>query len=981
MRSFFQTYGGARWVVDAFEDWIFSEHSPLRKTIRELPEVKTKDGMLVSLRDAEIVPTPQQTPHSCRLQRQTYSLDLMCSLCVNGERMPGKICVARIPRMVNENSFDAGYFIIDGVERAFVNRESMRYDVPKFKHVPSKNKYAWYVDLSSLDAPLTMTHYSHTKRVTLAIGFDHVQIPLHILVRALDPNAVAPEEEKEEEDEEEEDAMFAMGKALLKNRVDGLSRARVCAHAKDTLEHRVLPYLKDFKEKSEFLLSVSSDLMDFAHGKRDPTDLDAMENKRIDTAGKFIARLTCAQIRDVWTRAKRSMFPRSDAKDAHKCVRPDVVLYHVCKQMKSAFDDKCASVLPRKASWQEALSVVRRVNADVGEASVSPGPRMFHGTWYGFYCACETPEGARTGLSRDTALFFKCSPHGDASAWRDFISAQSFTSGLGRLFINRSECVKDANVEDMERACRKYKRERDPYASVVRRGRDVLVDVTEGRALRAVWTPNSSRRDYGSFHDLIRNGEAEWIDAQESAQILISTTHVIQNQYMELHPCSLFGLSAANIPFADHNAGARNLFGAHVRHQAVGFPYPYCPEPRFDTDETHRLWYAQRALCDTEPARLMQSHTYPNGWNAVIFVLAKAHGQEDSMGIAKRHVDLGAGVIETEISMEETVHFPTEWFGRANEHAKLDVDGLPRVGEILYPNDVIISKRNALGETSVVRWTKKFPARVRHVCRTGDVTVLIKLAWRRTPEIGDKLASRHGQKGVINFFVYDETTYWTKDGVTPDIIMNPAAFPSRMTMGHMFEMMCGKINALRPPPKWTARGCVESPTDCTPYSSTFSFERAQDMLREAGFQHKGHELVYNGSTGELMKDCHVFIGPAFIQRLVHFSFTKCYARGRGARNAQTGQPPKGRRNDGGLRLGEGETKAAEAHGAASSLRTAHMECSDGIEIWMCASCHEPNSKFPCALCRGESMYKKIVPRAFLLLRDQLRVARVWADVR
>lgn len=978
--------------------------SPIKRTFENLPSAKTSDGKRIRLTDLHIRPGPEkETPSACRTHRSTYAYELWCSISVDDVPRHSKLCIGKFPRMVSGHPFEAGFFVVDGMERVFINRESMRYDTPRYRHSASKDPHVWKVELTSLDAPMSLTYNDNTGEIEAHVGFksDVAVINVWVLLKALGESRT-PAEIWSDKDRDArfilqtsfsaspvvDDALYTVGRALNKN-AEGVSRKRARSYATDHIHRKVLPFMLDV-EKSGYLASVLLRLAEFAIGKAEATDVDAMQHKRIDTAGKFVARLVCVHLSDMWTRTVKVMSLKPMDKNVERWIDVDYVLQNVSKGMKVSMDadEKCASIMPRKASWQEALATARRVNADVGKSAFVAGPRMFHGTWYGFYCACETPEGERTGLTRDTAIFFRCSVHGDPIPWRRALVASGLAPGRAGVYVNQSLCVQDVDFDAAREWCLRYKREHDVYAGLAcfPDTQEIRVDVSEGRALRPVWTPGA-RIDLnwpGPFDDLIAQGRVEWVDAEQCRTIFISTTEQVEGQYMELNPNSVLGPSAANIPFADHNAGSRNLFGAHVRHQAVGFAHPFADRTtegthdRFDTDESHHMWHPQRAMCDTSVARQMQSHVYPNGWNAVIFILAKPWGQEDSMGIAKRHVDLGAGTMFTELSIEASAQGPSEWFGcvSGTKYHKLDADGLPKVGLVFYPDDVLVCKRDAVKETGVVKWQKKFPARVLAVCRSKTDSVLVRMGWRRTPEIGDKLASRHGQKGVINFVITDCATYWTKDGITPDLIMNPAALPSRMTIGHVFEMLCGKANCVAPPPRFTTQGCAGTPTDCTSYAPSFDFGAVQDILRAYGFQPKGHEVVYNGTTGEVMEDCQVFVGPAFIQRLVHFSFTKCYARGRGVRNPQTGQPPKGRRNEGGLRLGESESKAFNAHGGASALQAAFLDCSDGIEVYECPSCHEVGCLPRCTSCGASPCVIKKVPRTFFLLRDQLRVAKM-----
>jgi DNA-directed RNA polymerase subunit B len=1006
MRSFLKTHGWSAWILDSYNSWIFGDQSPIRRVIANLRRAKTKDGIevYISPDDVEIRPIRNQTPSLCRANRETYAYEIWVGVYVKGEKRREKIRLGRFPRMVDSgNLLDSGYFVIDGMDRAYVNRESTRYDAPKFSKSIKGEKETYSVDLHSLDARLSISYAPSLKKKEMHahVGFSSNQTTVNVrtLLRVLGETRTPREiwtsspasellGECFEEETEEEDAMYLFGKLLIRH-TSGVSVKRTKSYAEDAVHSLILPFLYGTDEKKRYLENVLYEFANFVLGNRKETDLDAMENKRIDTAGNFVCRLVCSGIRDAWNLAQRKLANAPYGNDIEKILESDAMSSYVERGMKSGNGDteKNAAILPRKAHWQEGLSSMRRVSVGPGSASYVAGPRMFHGTWYGFYCVCETQEGDRTGLTRETAVFFKCSTHGDHTEWRSRLvsSASTMASGKNSVFVNQSLCITNVDSDSALEVCRELKRTFDPYASIVVSDQgDTYVDVSEGRAMRPIWigTPN----DDMDFEEGIRKGKLMWIDAAMANRLLIATIPG-QGEYSEMDACALFGISAANIPFSDHNAGSRNLFAAHVRHQAVGYVYPFANQvdrthDRFDTEESHTLWYPQRAMCDTQIAREMQSHTYPNGWNAVIFILADAWGQEDSIGISQRHVDLGAGAIQSEISVKETVDFPKEWFGSVNSYAKIDTDGLPIVGCTIFPNEAYLCKRNQDRETEVVRWKKNFPVKVRSVQRSKNHMASVRFTWRRTPEIGDKLATRHGQKGVISFILKDdENTYWTRSGMTPDLIMSPAAFPTRMTIGHILEMLCGKTNALSPPPEFERNGCKGSITDCTPYSSSFDYKQIQETLRARGFQPKGHEVVYSAETGTILPNCQVYVGPAFVQRLTHFSFTKSYARGRGVRNPQTGQPPKGRRNDGGLRLGEGETKAFQAHGAASSLRTAFLDCSDGIDVRVCANCKEISSVMDrelqsCVYCGHREYSNVIVPRTFVLMRDQLRVAHV-----
>lgn len=246
----------------------------------------------------------------------------------------------------------------------------------------------------------------------------------------------------------------------------------------------------------------------------------------------------------------------------------------------------------------------------------------------------------------------------------------------------------------------------------------------------------------------------------------------------------------------------------------------------------------------------------------------------------------------------------------------------------------------------------------------------IRLRTLKIPEVGDKFASRHGQKGTLGIMYRQEDMPWNFFGVTPDIVMNPHAIPSRMTIGHLVEQLTGKVGALV--------GCQG---DATPFTRV-TVKDISGRLHDMGFQRYGTERVMNGHTGRPLTN-KIFVGPVYYQRLKHMVSDKVQSRSRGPVTSLVRQPMEGRAKEGGLRFGEMERDCMISHGAAKFLKERLFDVSDAYRIHVCDTCglfgiaKLAKNTYECKLCRDKGRISQIcIPYAAKLMIQELMTMNI-----
>jgi len=509
------------------------------------------------------------------------------------------------------------------------------------------------------------------------------------------------------------------------------------------------------------------------------------------------------------------------------------------------------------------------------------------------------------------------------------------------------------------------------------------------------------KKRFLSWSDLIRTGIIELIDAneEENCYIAIDQEKIKKHTHMEVFSSSILGAGASIIPYPEHNQSPRNTYQSAMAKQSLGFSTPLMNTSTYVRQ--HLMLYPQVPIVTTKAMGLLGLEERPAGQNCVVAVLPfDGYNIEDAIVLSKSSVERGLGrTFFYRIYEAEAKQYPGGMRDKFEiPNAEENIRGFKgeKVYRLLEEDGVIAAESNVkggdilIGKTSPPRFMEEYkefemkgPYRrdtsvgmrpsesgvidtvVMTQSHEGGRMYKVRVRDMRLPEIGDKFASRHGQKGVLGLLANNEDLPYTSEGVVPDVLINPHAFPSRMTVGMFMESITGKAAAMRGT-QFDGSAFVGEKIDAV-----------KKVLGSAGFKYSGKEIMYDGRTGRAFP-AEVFVGVVYYQKLHHMVADKIHARARGQVQMLTKQPTEGRARGGGLRFGEMERDCLIAYGASMILKDRLLEESDKTEIYVCERCglvayHDMKQrKFVCRVCGDKARVSSIsIAYAFKLLLQEM----------
>ena len=803
------------------------------------------------------------------------------------------------------------------------------------------------------------------------------------------------------------------------------TKKEILDRVKNRIDSYLFPHIGQKKEdRMKKAVTLCKLIKQFLIAKEHPeleTDKDHYANKRVRLSGDLLSSLFRVNlgvlIRDIQyslqksTKRKKLFSIRTIAKSTLFSHRVESAI------ATGSWTGERSGVTQNmdKTNYLAIISQLQRVSSMLSSEQENFMARTLHPTHYGKFCPIETPEGTEIGLRKNLAILCRISTRVelDEDKFLKHLESEGMSKdgeGEGDVFFNGRYIGGVNNPQEFAMRIREKRRNGELPLQLNARYDEgfglVMISTESGRALRPLIIADRGvsrltkelllkvQQNEIKWNDLIRQKVIEYLDTAEEENALVALYEselTGEHTHLEVDPMDLLGVVTSLVPYGNHDQSSRLNRGSKTQKQALGL-YASNYLVRLDTDVSI-LQYPQKPIVRSFVYDTL--NTYPAGQNLIVAIMThEGYNMEDSLVLNKGSVDRGIGrsfyfrphsAVEMHYagSLKDEIVVPTKdasGFKTEESYRFLDDDGIVSPEAEISEGEVLIGKISppkflseareisirAKKESSVtMRQEEKGIVESVFVTQDSEGNKIVQVKTRdlRIPELGDKFATSHGQKGVIGAIVPENDIPFTSRGMRPDVIFNPHGLPSRMTVGYLLELLAGKVGSLR--------GEV---VDGTPFSGE-SKKDLENQLENMGFRYDGKETMYNPISGKKIV-AKIFIGSLYYLKLKYMVANKLHGRASGKIALLTRQPIEGRSRGGALRLGEMEQQALVAHGASLLLKERYD--SDKIVLYICENCGsiaiEDNirNKIYCPICSSEETEPVEISYAFKLLLEELQ---------
>jgi len=818
-----------------------------------------------------------------------------------------------------------------------------------------------------------------------------------------------------------EDAMMYIAE---KTNLQG-TKKEVLDRVKQRIDSYLLPHIGQKKEdRIKKAVTLCKLIKQYLISKENPdlrTDKDHYANKRVRLSGDLLSTLFRVQlgilIRDIQYSLQKATKRRKFF--SIKIIAKSTLFSHRVESAiaTGSWTGERSGITQNmdKTNYLAIISQLQRVSSMLPSDQENFMARTLHPTHYGRFCPIETPEGTEIGLRKNLAILAQVSTRiklDENKFIKDLESMGMTREGFdGREILFNGIFIGSAkNPDEFVQKVKEKRRNSELPAQLNIRNDDgfgiILISTEPGRVLRPLIIIENGVSKLKNEHllqiesgelnwnDLLKKGIIEHLDAAEEENALVALYKedvTEKHSHLEIDPISLFGVVTSLVPYGNHDQSSRLNRGSKTQKHALGL-YAANYLSRLDTDVSI-LQYPQKPLVRSFVYDTLD--IYPAGQNLVVAVMTyDGYNMEDALVLNKGSLDRGmgrsfyfrpynaiemnyAGGLKDEITVPEK---DASGYRTEESYQHLESDGITYPEAYIDEGEVVIGKMSPPKFLSEAREisvrTKKESSVIMRQEETGMVesvfiteddegnkVVQVKTRQHRIPEIGDKFATSHGQKGVVGMIVPEQDIPFTSRGIKPDVIFNPHGLPSRMTVGYLLEILAGKVASLT--------GKI---VDGTSFSGATKQELSE-TLKELGFSFDGKETMYNGITGKKM-EAKIFVGNIYYLKVKQMVGNKIHGRASGKIALLTRQPIEGRSRGGALRLGEMEQQALVAHGASLLLKERYD--SDKVILPICSKCgsigidDNIRGKTLCPICNSEEVEYVEVAYAFKLLLEELQ---------